>query len=458
MNLSRRELIALAGGLTISGAAAAAVLNGRSPRRTTTAAGPATSGAPATTSSSASSASTIAGAPTSSSSSSPAATSASAGHVLVVVQLGGGNDGLNTLVPLTGRYHDLRPTLGLNDADLLAFPGTTAYGLHPALKPLLPLLSADHVAAIEAIGYQHPNRSHFASLDDWWSGTPGQASATGWLGRWLDATVGDDDDPLRAVALGAGVPALTGVSSRPTVVLSPQAFALRSPRRVDANALVTAWSGASSGASGGSSSAVDAYRSAVRSAAQAVEVFAKLESDQKAAAAQAADAAAAGASDDPAGGEITSALGTAAQLVMKHQATRVIHIAAGGFDTHANQAKAQETLLGDLATGLAHFFGTLAKTGDDQRVLVMTVSEFGRRAAQNGSGGTDHGKANVQFLLGPSVKGGVVGDADLARLDDGDLAPQIDVRSLYTSGLAWLGGPVDEVLGGHFDPLGVVTG
>jgi uncharacterized protein (DUF1501 family) len=242
-------------------------------------------------------------------------------------------------------------------------------------------------------------------------------------------------------------------------VLSPQAFALRSPRRVDAAALVKAWSSDARavGNAGGPASAEAAYRAAVRSAAQAVEVFAKLEADKKAEVAQSTDASAAGASDDPAGGEITSALGTAAQLVVKHPATRVIHIAAGGFDTHANQAKTQDALLADLATGLAGFFATLAKTGDDQRVLVMTVSEFGRRVAQNGSGGTDHGKANVQFLIGPSVRGGVVGEADLTRLDDGDLAPQIDVRSLYAAGLAWLGGPVDDVLGGHFDPLGVVT-
>ena len=453
MNLSRRELIALAGGLTISGAA---VLNGCSSNGGGSAAAP---GATSTPSSGPSTTSTGAASSTTTSSTIAPPASNAGGRVLVVLQLGGGNDGLNTLVPVTGRYHDLRPTLGLADADLLPFPGTTAYGLNPALKPLQALLGAGRVAAIEAIGYQHPNRSHFASLDDWWSGTPGQASATGWLGRWLDATVAADDDPLRAVALGAGVPALTGVSSRPTVVLSPQAFALRSPRRVDAAALVKAWASDAAAISGvnASASAEAAYRAAVRSAAQAVEVFAKLEADKKAEAAQATDASAAGASDDPAGGEITNALGTAAQLVVKHPATRVIHIAAGGFDTHANQAKTQDALLADLATGLAGFFATLAKTGDDQRVLVMTVSEFGRRAAQNGSAGTDHGKANVQFLIGPSVRGGIVGDADLARLDDGDLAPQIDVRSLYTAGLSWLGGPIDDVLGGHFDPLGIVT-
>jgi uncharacterized protein (DUF1501 family) len=133
-----------------------------------------------------------------------------------------------------------------------------------------------------------------------------------------------------------------------------------------------------------------------------------------------------------------------------------VHVTVGGFDTHAGQLATQEALLGDLALGISGFFDQVTAAGQVDRVLLMTVSEFGRRVHENGSGGTDHGKAGVQFVVGPSVTGGVYGTADLARLDDGDLAPDIDVRSLYTMALDWLGGPVEEVIGKRYDTLGVV--
>ncbi len=361
------------------------------------------------------------------------------GRVLVVVQLGGGNDGLNTLVPLQGGYHDARPSLGLADDGLLPFPGTEAYGLHPALAPLRALLAAGQVAALEAIGYPHPDRSHFAAMDDWWSATPGRSSTTGWLGRWLDATSTGDDDPLRAVALGGGAPALIGDRSRPTVVLSPVAFRLQGPKGLGSS-LPDMFG------RGGDADVGARYRRAVADAAAAVATFSKLT-------APAADGAEAGEGAD---GDIARALGTAAQLVTEVPSTRLIQVGAGGFDTHAGQAATQQRLLADLAGGISSFFASLTASGAAERVLLVTVSEFGRRVHENGSGGTDHGKAGVSFVAGPAVRGGVYGAADLSRLDDGDLAPQIDVRQLYAAALGWLGGPVDEVLGSPYDALGVV--
>ena len=439
----RRRFLALAGGASALGLLAACAPErrvasdasstsvGRAP--TTSAVRAPTSSAPPTTSPTSS---TTSGAPS-------AVPATPAGRVLVVVQLSGGNDGLNTLVPLDGRYHDNRPTLGLTDADLLAVPGTAAYGLHPSLAPLKELLAAGQVAALEAIGYAHPNRSHFAALDDWWSATPGQSSTTGWLGRWLDATAGTDDDPLRAVALASNVPALTGTRVRPTVVASPQAFAFRPPRRADAHLLDQLTAVAS-----GDDPIAAAYRASIGRAASAVRTFATLPATS--------GSAAPGTGDDPTAGEITRALVTAAELVNGHAPTRIVHVTAGGFDTHAGQLETQKTLLGDLALGIRTFFEQVTAAGQAERVLLMTVSEFGRRVHENGSGGTDHGKAGVQFVVGPSVNGGVFGRADLAQLDDGDLAPDIDVRSLYAMALDWLGGPTDEVLGRRYDALGVV--
>jgi uncharacterized protein (DUF1501 family) len=317
-------------------------------------------------------------------------------------------------------------------------PGTQSYGLHPALAPLQPLLAAGHVAAIQALGYQHPDRSHFAALDAWWSATPGHASTTGWLGRYLDATAGGGDDPLRAVSLGGGTPALAAEHVLPTVVFTPDAFVLTPPRRTDGKALLDAWTTTAT-------AAADARR--------AVDVFQQLGTP----AAPAPPAGAAPGNEGEVAGDITAALDVAARLIVTGKGTQVIYVNSSGFDTHANQAKTQERLLGDLATGIVRFEQTLAGAHLDDRVLLMTVSEFGRRVAENGSGGTDHGKAGVQFLVGPMVKGGVYGEPNLGTLDDGDVAAQIDTRSLYTAALDWLGGPADEVLGGKFDALGVIA-
>jgi uncharacterized protein (DUF1501 family) len=355
--------------------------------------------------------------------------------MLVVVQLGGGNDGLNTVVPVDGRYHDARPTLALGEG-LVPIPGTQSYGLHPALAPLQPLVAGGRVAAIQALGYQHPDRSHFAALDAWWSGTPGHVSTTGWLGRYLDVTAGADDDPLRAVSLGGGTPALAAEHVLPTVVFTPDAFVLTPPRRTDGFALLDAWA----------TTATDAA-----DARRAVEVF------QELATAAASPTPGAPGNEGEVTGDISAALDVAARLLVAGKGAQVVYVNTSGFDTHANQAKTQERLLGDLAASIVHFEQTLAAAHLDDRVLLMTVSEFGRRVAENGSGGTDHGKAGVQFLVGPMVKGGVYGEPDLGALDDGDVAAQIDTRSLYTAALDWLGGPADEVLGGTFDALGVIA-
>ena len=349
-------------------------------------------------------------------------------RVLVVVQLSGGNDGLNTLIPVDGRYHDLRPTIGIPDDKLVKFPGQPEYGLHPAFAPLQDLLNVGHVAAVASVGYPAASRSHFLSLDNLWSATPGKVSQTGWLGRYLDATGGTTNSPLRAVALGSGVPALRGIESRPTVVISPETFSIRDATD-PGSALLEGWKLI------GGPNAVATI--------EAVDVFQAL--NVKAAAA---------AVTTSADGDLTRALVLAAEMIIAKTAARVIHINVGGFDTHANQLDTQARLLGDLVGGLKHFTDRLAAAGMADTALVVTTSEFGRRAQENG-GGTDHGKASVEFLVGPMVKGGVTGEIDLVNLDDGDLRAEIDFRSIYTSAIDWLGGPSQEVLFGSFEPVGL---
>jgi uncharacterized protein (DUF1501 family) len=357
--------------------------------------------------------------------------------VLVVVQLSGGNDALNTLVPLDGRYHDARPSLAVADGGLVAMTGTTAYGLHPAFASWKSLLAAGQIAALAGIGFEHPDRSHFVALAEWWAGANDLPGDAGWLGRYLDATKAGHDSPLRAVALGGGTPALTAEHSVATVVNDVSGFALNAPRSADRATLVRAWEGL-----------LPSYGDA----GDAVDTFHRL----------------AVASTSPSGGgpvgkggggregDLVELLAVAAALVHDEPAVRVIQVMAGGFDTHAAQAATQIRLLTDLADGVAGFFSTLAGSGNAERVLLVTVSEFGRRVAENGSGGTDHGKAGVQFVVGPAVKGGVYGRYDLGALDDGDLPARVDPGSLYTLALDWLGAPVEEILGRRFDTLGVV--
>jgi uncharacterized protein (DUF1501 family) len=365
-------------------------------------------------------------------------------RVLVIVNLYGGNDGLNTVVPLQGRYHDLRPAIGLADDTLLRFPGTTAFGLHPKLGPLAELAAAGSVAALEAVGFPSPNRSHFAAQDDWASSTPGTALRTGWVGRWLDALGPDGAHPLRAVALSGGAPMLDADGSRPTVVTNPAGFAFRAiGRPAGRDDVVTRW------ATGGGSGAEATVRNANASALAAVRTFAALQ------AGTGDDAERDTGGDDPAAGEFTAALETAARVATSTAGVRVVHVAAGGFDTHASQLATQADLLGDLATGIARFQRHVESAGAADRVLLMTVSEFGRRVHDNGYG-TDHGKANVHFLVGRAVRAGLYGEADLVHLDDGDLRATTDVRAYYASVLTWLGADVERVLGRTWDDLGLL--
>jgi uncharacterized protein (DUF1501 family) len=302
---------------------------------------------------------------------------------------------------------------------------------------LKPLLAAGQIAALAGIGFEHPDRSHFVALAEWWAGADDRPASVGWLGRYLDATAAGHDSPLRAVALGGGTPALTAEHSVATVVNDVSGFDLRVPRGADRSSLVRAW---------------EALSPSYADAGAAVDTFQRL-AGGSGAGSDAGPVAKGGGGRE---GELVDLLAVAAALVRDEPAVRVIQVMGGGFDTHAAQADTQARLLADLADGVAGFFTALAGSGDAERVMLVTVSEFGRRVAENGSGGTDHGKAGVQFVVGPAVKGGVYGQYDLGGLDDGDLPARVDPGSLYTLALDWLGAPVEEILGRRFDTLGVM--
>ena len=364
-------------------------------------------------------------------------------RILVLVQLNGGNDGLNTLVPADGRYRDARPRLAVPEAELVALPGESAYALHPSLAPLLPLWQADRLSFVESIGFPDPDRSHFVAMDTWWRAGDLTAS-TGWLGRVLDHLPADPD-PLYATALAAGAPLLLGTRRQPTVVLRPASFDFARGIRPELLARMAD--------PRAEDPLVAAAQGATARAVAAVKAFGDLADPAPAGGADAGD------TDPPAregGASLADGLATAAQLVTGDVGARIVVVSASGFDTHANQAATQKALLADLAEGLTAFSATIDKAGMGDRVLVATTSEFGRRVQENGSGGTDHGKAGVSLLLGP-VRPGIQGALDLGDLQDGDVRPAVDPRVLYTAALDWLGADPVEILGRRYDDVALLA-
>ena len=362
-------------------------------------------------------------------------------RVLVVLELAGGNDALNTLVPDLGRYHDARPLVGLGDAELIALAGTD-HRLHPALGGLASFWDAGTMSAIAGVAMPEQSRSHFQAMDSWRSGTAGP-SQTGWLGRWLDLSLDEErngvDDPLRAIALGGGSPALVGSRTMATAIRNPANFSLRTQRGTDADALVDAFLATSAPLVDDPTLA--AAQQAIPGTLDAVALLASARVDD-----------ATGLASPTQGGTAQELLATAANIIDMEIGTRILTVGVGGFDTHASQHATHHDLLADIGAGLEAFFARLAATGHLDRVMVITTSEFGRRVTENGSGGTDHGNGGLQFVFGPTVAGGILhGGYELNSLDRGDLPLVVDTRSVYRSALEWLGG--DGAADGVFDDV-----
>ena len=344
-------------------------------------------------------------------------------RTLLVVDMEGGNDAINTLVPATGTYHDLRPTIGLDDDELLSFSGL-GYGVHPSLAQLEPFWDAGHLAAFYGIGLPEQSRSHFVAQDAWRSATPGQPATSGWLGRWLEATEPDEPVPLRAISLGRDTLAAQGATGRAVAVQSVENYRLLPPNGDQAviDAMRAMGNGAAPGVLGQAQAALPTTIDSVDEL-QSIIATVSVESDDY-------------------GPDDSATLFAAAQAIIQADVgTQVLYVTIDGFDTHAGQPQRHAELLQTVSAGLSTLFNGLAETGHADRTLALTVSEFGRRAAENGSAGTDHGNGGLAMLLGPAVAESTVhGGADLDGLVNGDLAQVIDTRSVYDNALRWLGG------------------
>ncbi|HRJ26864.1 MAG TPA: DUF1501 domain-containing protein [Fimbriimonadaceae bacterium] len=361
--------------------------------------------------------------------------------VLVVIQLSGGNDGLNTVVPYQNpRYYQLRPTLGIKAEDALKID--QGLGLHPALGGLHELYQKKQVAILQNVGYPQPNRSHFKSMDIWQSASPDQTLRYGWIGRHFDnemltgplnpiVALGLSTETPRALtAKDASIPCFASLADIQSMVGDP-----------DAERLLRQIQGSDAKSGTDTRLIQQANKTALDAMTQLKEKLSKFSPKQT-------------YNNDPFGNGFKQI----AQLVVASPVTRVIYFSAGGFDTHARQLDQHSRLLKGLGDGLKAFMEEMEAAGMADRVIVVVFSEFGRRSYENASAGTDHGAAAPMFLVGKSVKGGLYGPIpDLNDLNDGDLKFAIDFRQVYATALdQWMDGDSKVVLGRSFTPLDVL--
>ena len=380
------------------------------------------------------------------------------GRILVVIQLGGGNDGLNTVVPHgMDEYYRARPQLGIPRDKLIKINDTV--GLHPGLAKLKEIYDRGQLAIIQGVGYPNPDRSHFRSMEIWHTADPQSQTVTyGWLGRYLDnACPGCDPkrnqiNPLAGINVGGWMPpALKSQRGLSIALDDPDSFRWVPLATDERDAKQTAGtfeklnSTVAQNLKDPHLARLDFLsRVAMNADASSDRVRAVLAKSRRS------------ESNYPTTG-LARQLQLVARLIAGEIDTRVYYVSMGGFDTHANQAGPHERLLTEFAEAVAAFQADLQKQGNAHRVLTMTFSEFGRRVAENGSGGTDHGAAAPLFITGPAVKGGVYGPhPSLAPgdLDRGDLKFGTDFRQVYATVLEnWLGASSAPILGSAFAKL-----
>lgn len=351
-------------------------------------------------------------------------------RLLVLVELKGGNDGLNTVVPYTDPdYYALRPRLGIRRDEVLQI--SDRLGFHPSLQALLPLWQARELAVVQGVGYANPNLSHFRSIEIWdTASNSDQYLQQGWLTRTFAQTPPPAAFAADGVVVGSQDMGPLAGGRRVVALSNPENFARMARLAPDSGAMRS-----------GSLAYIQQVEADIRQAA------AKLATSGP---------AFAFATEFPQGG-FGATVRTASQVLATGAEVAVLRLTLAGFDTHQNQPAIQGKLLKQLAEGLAALRSALTELKLWQRTLVLSYAEFGRRPKENQSMGTDHGTATVHFALGGMVRGGLYGEApNLAQLDgSGNFAFGVDYRSLYATVLErWWRLDSRETLGGRFVPLG----
>lgn len=348
--------------------------------------------------------------------------------LLVLVELKGGNDGLNTVIPYADdEYRRLRPQIGIARDAVLQLSDTT--GLHPALEPLLPLWRANELAIVQGVGYPRPNLSHFRSIEIWDTASRSeQYLDDGWLARSF-ARVPVPASFAADAAIVGGQELGPATGSRAIVISNLDQFRRRAGH-------MPTHRNASPNPALRHVLKVEADIAHAGSALKGDHVF-KTEFPRHA---------------------FGNAVKTAAEIIAGSGAVAAVKLSLGGFDTHGGQPDLHARLLKELAEGLVALKAALVEIGRWRNTLIVTYSEFGRRPQENQSRGTDHGTAAPHFALGGDVRGGLYGDAPrLSMLEDGNLRFAIDFRSVYATVLQqWWGLDASAVLGERFKTMDIL--
>ncbi len=369
-------------------------------------------------------------------------------RILVVIQLSGGNDGLNTVVPIGNDiYHNARPNIRIQNAIEL----TSDTGLHPSLSRLYPLYQEGKLQVVQNVGVQDPVLSHFASTDMWLSGKDAnELERTGWSGRFLESEypLYSDEPPDHPVALQIGS------SSRLLFAGHDKSFGVALPNQSLLNRLVA------------TEKIFDENDVPDTTVGREISFVRRVSNDSFVYAKAIKDAFDLGRNTTSysGGSSLGTDLATVARLIRGGLGARIYHVSIGGFDTHAYQLGTHQNLMSRLSAAISAFVTDLESDGLLEKVSGVTFSEFGRRLNQNGSSGTDHGTSAPMFVFGSELKGGLIGDApDLTNLDAAsNLVAGVDFRSVYGSLLRdWFAMPqseVDQLFGGAYPVLNLFNG
>ena len=328
---------------------------------------------------------------------------------LILIELNGGNDGLNTIIPYRDRsYKKLRPGIGLGESEII--PLSNQLSMHQALEPLHRLWQDKNIAIVNGVGYEDPNRSHFRSIEIWDTASNSQEYLdSGWLSRVIPGEVTHTDYLVDGIVIGRNASPVSGNNMRTIVMntitdFSKQAKIIEEKRKQTDNPALAHILGVQSDIK----YAADELEKNLLASTKHIPAF-------KA-------------------GPFGRQLQEAAKLIVNGTAAPVIKVSIGSFDTHANQKGIHQRLLGQFAQGIQSFHNVMHEYSVWDNVLMMTYSEFGRRAKQNASQGTDHGTAAPHFFIGGRVQGGIYGEyPSLTNLIEGDLKYKVDFRSLYNT-------------------------
>jgi uncharacterized protein (DUF1501 family) len=359
--------------------------------------------------------------------------------ILVVVELNGGNDGLNTVIPFKDpEYAKLRPTLKQPESQIKKL--TDDIGLHPQLGPLADIYNESALAVVQGVGYPNPTQSHFDSMDIWQSAIREQARTDGWIGRALKGMPpatptfhikrANEKSPL----------ALEGAPARAPSIATLEEFQLQMAK--DQRAVME-------GVVKGAEKKPGLLDFVARTASNTYESSRRLQEIGKNYSPKAVY---------PPQFQLANNLKLAAQLIDADIGARIFYVSLEGFDTHSGQAGTHALLMIHLSTAISAFYKDMAARGHKDRILIMTFSEFGRRAKENGSRGTDHGSAAPMFLVGGKLKAGVHGKhPSLTDIPMSNLQHHTDFRQVYAAILdKWLGVDSKAVLGAKYEPVDVL--